>query len=125
MVLVALSLASCGTQKPQTAHDGSGVDGQVQLGPQCPVQTEASRCKNQPAVGAKVTVATQEPGLPEASGKVVARATTDANGNYHVAVQPGTYVVTAQSGMSCELMKARVTSGVYSTVDIVCDTGIR
>ena len=57
--------------------------------------------------------------------EVVARATTDADGSYRVAVSPGMYVVTAQAGMSCELMDRRVTAGAYSKVDIPCDTGIR
>jgi hypothetical protein len=35
------------------------------------------------------------------------------------------YVVTADAGMSCELMDARVVAGAYSKVDISCDTGIR
>jgi hypothetical protein len=61
----------------------------------------------------------------QAGGEVVARTTTDADGNYRVAVTPGTCVVNAKAGMSCELMKARVTSGAYSKVDIPCDTGIR
>ena len=32
-------------------------------------------------------------------------------------VPPGNYVVTADAGMSCELMDDRVSAGVYSTVD--------
>ena len=46
-------------------------------------------------------------------------------GNYRVGVAPGKYVVTADAGMSCELMDARVEAGAYSKVDIPCDTGIR
>ncbi len=56
---------------------------------------------------------------------MLARTTTDAGGNYRVAVPPGMYVVMAQAGMSCEPMDARVTSGAYSKVNISCDTGMR
>jgi hypothetical protein len=56
---------------------------------------------------------------------VVARATTSAAGIYRIAVAPGDYVVTADAGMSCELMDARVTEGAYAKADIPCDSGIR
>jgi hypothetical protein len=123
-------LAGCGDQGSGTTHDPSGVAGRVYLGPQCPVETESEPCANEPAAGSRVTVAKQLPGdsLPGdsyAGGEVVARTTTDADGSYRVAVAPGKYVVTADAGMSCELMDARVTAGTYSEVDIPCDTGIR
>lgn len=56
---------------------------------------------------------------------MVARTTTGADGSYRVAVAPGDYVVTAEAGMSCELMDARVPPRAYTKVDIPCDTGIR
>jgi hypothetical protein len=40
-------------------------------------------------------------------------------------VPPGLSIVTADAGMSCELMDARVKPDAYSKVDIPCDTGIR
>lgn len=123
--LVVSFLAGCAHQGPVTTREQSGVAGRVHLGPQCPVETEGDPCGDKPAAGAKVTVATRLPGNSDAGGEVVARTTTDADGNYRVAVPPGTYVVTAQAGMSCELRDARVTSGAYSKVDIPCDTGIR
>ena len=45
--------------------------------------------------------------------------------SYRIVVAPGDYVVTADAGMWCELMEARVTDGEYAEVDIPCDTGIR
>jgi hypothetical protein len=122
--VVAL-LAGCGVQHPATTQDHSGVAGRVHLGPQCPVETEGDPCEDKPGAGAGVTVAKQTPGDSYAGGEVVARTTTDAHGNYRVAVPPGRYVVTAQAGMSCELRNIRVTTGAYSRVDIPCDTGIR
>jgi hypothetical protein len=118
-------LAGCGDQDPGTTRDQSGVTGRVHLGPQCPVETEGDPCADEPAAGSRVTVAKQLPGDSYAGGEVVARTTTDGDGSYRVAVAPGEYVVTADAGMSCELMDARVTTGSYSTVDIPCDTGIR
>jgi hypothetical protein len=97
----------------------------VLLGPHCPVETATDPCDDEPASGAEVTVAEQLPGEAYAAGLVVARTTTNAHGVYRVTVPPGHYVVTADAGMSCELMDARVTADGYSTVVIPCDTGIR
>lgn len=126
VVVAVSSLAGCGDQvRPEATRDQSGIYGRVQLGPQCPVETEDDPCADKPAAGARVTVARRLPGDSYAAGEAVVRTTTDADGTYRVAVAPGSYVVTADAGMSCELMDARVTAGAYSKVDIPCDTGIR
>lgn len=126
-IAVAVSfLAGCGDQvDPGATRDRSGVAGRVQLGPQCPVETEDDLCADKPAAGSRVTVAKQLPGDSYTGGEVVARTTTAADGTYRAAVAPGNYVVTADAGMSCEPIDARVTAGHYSKVDIPCDTGIR
>ena len=122
---VAALLAGCGVQHPDVTQDHSGVAGRVHLGPQCPVETKGDPCGDKPGAGAMVTVAERPPGGSGTGGEVVARTTTDADGNYRVALPPATYVVTAQAGMSCDLRTVRVTTGAYSRVDIPCDTGIR
>jgi hypothetical protein len=125
IALAASLLAGCGDQGLRTARGESGVAGHVHLGPQCPVETAGNPCADEPASGSRVTIAEQLPGDSYAGGEVVARTTTDAEGSYRVALAPGEYVVTADAGMSCELMDARVDAGAYSKVDIPCDTGIR
>jgi outer membrane murein-binding lipoprotein Lpp len=119
-----LVLAGCGDVAP-AAQTSSGVAGLVHLGPQCPVETLGDPCADQPAASVTVTVSKQIPGEAYAAGEEVARATTDADGRFRIAVPPGEYVVTAEAGMSCELMDAHVTEGVYAEVDVPCDTGIR
>lgn len=119
-----LVLAGCGDERP-AATPQSGVTGLVRVGPQCPVETAGDRCEDQLAAKVTVTVSEQIPGDSYAAGEVVARATTNAAGIYRIAVAPGDYVVTADAGMSCELMDARVTDGAYAKVDIPCDSGIR
>jgi hypothetical protein len=120
-----LVLAGCGDAGAPAAQTSSGVSGLVHLGPQCPVETAGDPCDDRPAAGVTVTVSKQIPGEAYVAGEEVARATTDADGTFHIAVGPGEYVVTADAGMSCELMDARVANGVYSEVDVPCDTGIR
>jgi hypothetical protein len=129
LVTVALAvsaLTGCGDQAGSgVAAEPSGITGRVHLGPQCPVETQDDPCPEQPPDGSKVTVAEQGSGDSSAAGKVVARTTTDAEGNFRVAVAPGSYVVTAEAGMSCELVDVRVDAGAFSKVDVPCDTGIR
>lgn len=119
-----LLLAGCGADGP-AARAQTGVTGVVHLGPQCPVETADDPCDDQPAAHVTVTVAEQLPGDSYAAGKVVAQATTKSDGTFRIAVAPGDYVVTADAGMSCELMDAHVVEVAYSKVDIPCDTGIR
>lgn len=127
--LAALALlAGCGDQGPSaTAPEtpSSGVAGLVHLGPQCPVQRVGEPCDDQPAARVTVIVSEQLPGEALAAGAEVARGTTDEEGRFRIAVPPGEYVVTAEAGMSCDLMDARVTEGTFAEVDLPCDTGMR
>lgn len=125
IVVAATLLAGCGSSGSGTNLAESGIDGHVHLGPQCPVEIEGQPCADKPAAGARITVTKQVPDDSPARGEVVARTTTDVDGNYRVVVAPGNYGVTADAGMSCELIDARVGTGSYSKVDIACDTGIR
>lgn len=118
-------LVACGPQESGTTDERSGIVGRVSLGPQCPVESEDEPCPDEPAAGVTVTVAEQLPGEAYAGGEVVATTATDAGGGYRVAVPPGSYVVTAEAGMSCELVDAEVVAGAYVELDVPCDTGIR
>ena len=126
-IALALSfLAGCGDDQGLGAtRDQSEIRGEVHLGPQCPVETVGVPCPDGPAAGAMVTVSRQLPGDSYAGGEVVARTMTDVDGGYRIAVEPGEYVVTADAGLSCEVMDVRVSAETYSNVDIPCDTGIR
>jgi hypothetical protein len=119
-----LIVVACGDRGPAAEPD-SGVTGVVHLGPQCPVEGSKEPCEDQAAVGVTVIVSEQIPGEAYVAGKEVARTTTAADGTFTVALDPGEYVVTAEAGMSCELMDVRVARGTYAEVDVPCDTGIR
>lgn len=103
----------------------SALSGQVLLGPQCPVESVAEPCAPAPAVGVTVTVSEQAPGEAYVAGPAVAQALTDASGRFQLILAPGDYVVTADAGMSCELMDVRIVAGEDTTMDVPCDTGIR
>ena len=124
---LALSLlVGCGQQAPTgSSRVQQGIVGRVHLGPQCPVERSGHPCPDKPGEGAAVTVTKEGSEDLGASAPVVARTTTDPDGDFRVRLTPGTYVVTADAGMSCEPVTTRVTSGADSKVDIECDTGIR
>lgn len=105
-----LGLAACGDDEPAGA---TGITGRVLLGPQCPVEVAGEPCDDEPAAHVTVLV----------SGEPAAE--TDADGRFRVALAPGEYVVTADAGMSCDAVDARVPDGGYARVEISCDTGIR
>jgi len=125
LAVVLLTFAGCGDEEQPATEPDSGVSGLVHLGPQCPVVTPDDPCEDKPAADVTVIVSEQLPGEAYAAGKEVARTTTAADGTFTVAVAPGEYVVTAEAGMFCELMDARVLPGKYAEVDVPCDTGIR
>jgi len=120
-------LAGCGEQDSvgDAEPAGSGVSGLVHLGPQCPVESVDDPCEDQPAANVPVAVFEQQPGDSYTAAREVASGRTDDEGAFRIDVAPGTYIVTAEAGMSCELMDATVTEGSYATVDVPCDTGIR
>jgi len=122
--IAVVLVAGCGDQQPAATPE-SGIAGLVHLGPQCPVETVNDACEDKPAANVIVTVSEQLPGEAYAAGPTVAQTTTDGAGTFRVIVPPGEYVVTAQAGMSCELMDARVSASAYVEVDVPCDTGIR
>jgi len=124
LAVLVLVLAGCGDESPEVKTQ-SGVTGRVRLGPQCPVENADNPCEDLPAAHVDVTLSEQVLGDTDGPGKVVARGTTNADGAYNIVVAPGDYVITADAGMSCDLMDAHVTDGAFAQVDIACDTGIR
>ncbi len=132
-LVLALLLTGCGDRSHSTADGNptrgtrarSGILGVVHLGPTCPVENQTRPCEDRPARGSTVTIARVYPSGSSAGLRVVARTTTDRAGRYRIELRPGTYVVTADAGMSCTRMTRRVTSGAYAETDVRCDTGIR
>lgn len=120
---VLLLVGGCGTASEAplgvkgTAPD-SGIHGTVSLGPTCPVQRADRPCPDQPASGVAVRV-------EDLNGDVVAATTTDAGGRFDVRLDPGSYSLTADAGMSCCSVPVEVAAGATVEADVECDTGIR
>ncbi len=87
--LLALALGySCAGSSPQPL-ESSGIEGQVLLGPLCPVIREGSPCPDRP-LQAVIDVFN-----PDRS-KLVATVTSDEQGHFRVGLSPGNYYVVPQ-----------------------------
>ena len=120
-MLVVLAVAACGPASPSASPDG-GIRGAAVAGPTCPVERPGDpACAGRPVAGAVVIVR-------NADGTEVARATTDAEGRYQMAVAPGRYTVEGApvEGLMGNPAPIEVeVTDVITTVDLPYDTGIR
>lgn len=130
LLLACSALVGCGSDSATGDTSGgtggvtsSGVQGQVTRSPINPVTQDGAN-NSAPLAGAVIAVQ----GL---DGREVARATSDANGNYRVFVSVGTYQVVGlpTSGSSFPTPPApqnvTVSPNQFSTVNLDYDTGIR
>ena len=123
LALGLLLCAACGQTLVPSAGQGT-LDGQVVAGPMCGVQPANRTCPDQPVANRPVSIETS-------AGTVVATATTDAQGKFSVALDPGSYVVRVaiirgQVGMrQSSPGNVVVRAGQTVSVTIELDTGIR
>lgn len=130
--------------QPPTAEVGgeetttSGVEGQVFIGPVCPVQSsEEDTCQDQP-YPARILVLNAE-------AETIATVETDEQGRFKIALEPGTYTLQPESldqagaeteaqGLSlpsseryprADPIVVKVDSGEFTQVTILFDSGIR
>lgn len=115
--VLLVCLAACGSDSVPPVAQDSGIEGQVLLGPTCPVVTEDDPCPDQPAGGVEVRV--------RQGDSVVATTMSDAEGRFRVAAPPGVYDVDAEAGMFCKPQQVTVVAGSYASLALSCDTGIR
>jgi Carboxypeptidase regulatory-like domain len=96
-----------------------GIEGRVTTGPTCPVQRADSPCP--PGIWTGTVRATSSDGAAHES-------TTSSDGSYRLALEPGTYTVTAVvEGAGPPIAKpVTVTVGsTMQTLDLQVDSGIR
>jgi hypothetical protein len=117
----------------------SGVEGQVLIGPSCPVAQSGQDCEDLP-FQARITVLN-----PGAKEEVVANILTNEDGSFKVILEPGTYTLRPESpdaspetdntdGPSlpaseqypyAEELSVTVSKGEFSKVTITFDSGVR
>jgi hypothetical protein len=118
--LLATSLiTACATTTP---IPNSGVEGQVLIGPMCPVIQEGEECPDMPfEADLEVT---------DHKGKVLARFESDEEGYFRIAFAPGEYILVPVSPNAgappwAEPIRFQVERYSWTKVTVLFDSGIR
>jgi hypothetical protein len=120
LLLLALPLVAGCAQEQQELE--SGVEGTIRMGPMCPVVQAGSPCPDQPLQARLV--------VQSVKGKEIAEGTSDAQGKFRIALKAGEYVLVPEAGSAAGLLSAapqpfEVEAGLWTTVDVFYDTGLR
>jgi len=106
---------------PPTSSSDSGIEGRVLLGPACPGPVSADKpCPDQPY---QATIQVQDQ-----NGNTVTQFQTDSNGDFHVSLNPGTYILhpeTTGAFPRAADQTVTVDPGQFTKVQIEYDSGIR
>ena len=116
--VLILVLATCSLYSPTPR--GSGIEGQVLIGPMCPVVVQGQECPDQP-YQATLTVKT-------ADGVQITQFQSDAEGHFRVALVPGEYVLHPESPNGIPFANDQsffVETGSYTKITVLYDSGIR
>jgi hypothetical protein len=116
--VLILALATCSIYSPTPR--GSGIEGQVMIGPICPVEQAGQPCPDQPY---QATLTVKSP-----SGVQIVQFQTDAEGHFRVPLVPGEYILHPESpnGIPSAGDQAfTVQTGQYTHLTITYDSGIR
>lgn len=111
---------SCGGSPLLGPDAAQGIDGTVLIGPMCPVASPDNPCPDQPY---QATIQILDWGQKE-----ITTVRSDADGHFRVGLEPGSYVVVPENGDPFPVASEKVVTvgdGVWSTVTINYDTGIR
>ncbi|HEX7540719.1 MAG TPA: carboxypeptidase-like regulatory domain-containing protein [Anaerolineales bacterium] len=117
-ILSVALLSACDSTLTPVAD--TGVEGQAQLGPMCPVVRLDQPCPDRPY---QATLTVLNP-----AGKKIAQVQTDVNGLYRLALPLGDYIMHPESPNvmpHAQDQSFTVIAGQFTKLDIVYDSGIR
>lgn len=121
ILLVSLILVTGCSPFPVPAPTDSGIEGNVTIGPMCPVVQVNDPCPDKP-YQATLTV------LTTSGRRKVVQFETDANGYFRVPLAPGEYILHPESPgvmpYAAEI-PFTVAESRFARVDVVYDSGIR
>jgi hypothetical protein len=123
MLAVMLAVPSCW---PVAPTDDVILNGTAMAGPTCPVVQDPPDpdCAERPVAGAEIVVL-------DASGSMVTRLTTEEDGTFSVALEPGSYELVPQpvaglmGGAPAPVTVDLAAGQVPDPVHLAYDTGIR
>lgn len=100
----------------------SGIEGQVTIGPMCPVMREGQECPDQPYQATLIIL--------DSRGQEIARLETDAEGKFRINLPPGDYVIHPDIPPDRPIPTAAdvpvtVLAGQFTQVKVEFDSGIR
>ncbi len=116
--VLILILATCSLYSPTPR--GSGIEGQVLIGPMCPVVQQGQECPDGP-YQASLTVNSP-------SGVRIVQVKTDGQGHFKVPLVPGNYILHPESPdgvASAGDQTFAVETGRYTQLTVHYDSGIR
>jgi hypothetical protein len=121
IVLMPLLVSACGHHVDPGQGASSGIEGQVLIGPRCPVERADSPCPDLP-IAALVSV-------KDPAGEFLGPARAGADGRFRIELPAGSYTVLAHE-ISDNPRIARpqtvtVEPGAFVSVTLVIDSGIR
>jgi hypothetical protein len=118
LVLAALLLSACASVNP-TPTD-SGVEGQVFVGPMCPVVQDGQDCPDQPY---QATLTVNSP-----TGERIVQVQTEKDGTFKIPLPPGEYILHPESPNVMPFAQEQpfvVEAGTFTQVTVNYDSGIR
>ena len=116
--VLILVLATCSIYSPTPR--GSGIEGQVLVGPMCAVVQQGQECPDQP-YQATLTVKTLD-------GLQIAQFHSDEQGHFRVPLVPGEYILHPESPNGIPFAGDQsfvVETGRYTQIIVNYDSGIR
>ena len=116
--VLILVLATCSIYSPTPR--GSGLEGQVLLGPMCPVVQVGQECPDQ-SYQATLTVKSLD-------GLQITQFETDAQGRFQVSLVPGQYILHPEPPDGLPFagdQSFSVETGRYTQITVRYDSGIR
>lgn len=115
--VLILLLATCSAEPASTT---SGVEGQVFIGPVCPVVQEGQECADRPYQATLI--------VNNSNGREIVKVQTDEQGRFKIPLEPGEYILHPESPNVMPYAAEQVfvvEAGRFTQVNITYDSGIR
>ena len=116
--VLILVLATCSIYSPTPR--GSGIEGQVLMGPMCPVVQQGQECPDQPY---QATLTVKSP-----SGVQIVQIQTDTQGRFQIPLVPGEYILHPESPDGAAFASDQtfvVEAGRYIQLNVTYERGSR
>ena len=116
--VLILVLATCSIYSPTPR--GSGIEGQVLIGPMCPVVQQGQVCPDQPY---QATLMVNSP-----TGERIVQVQTEKDGTFKILLAPGEYILHPESPNVMPFAQEQpfvVEEGKFTQVTVNYDSGIR